>query len=182
LRYLETDRLLLRGWHDDDLEPFAAMNADETVMEFYPATLARRQSDALAMRLRRCLDKDGFGLYAVEMKSTRDFIGYVGFAKAEFAAAFTPAVEVGWRLALRSWGTGYASEAARACVSHGFSELGFDELVSFTARRNKRSIAVMERIGMSRSPDDDFEHPKLPVGHKLRPHVLYRIRKTSAGS
>ncbi len=158
------------------------MNADETVMEFYPATLNRRQSDALAMRCRRSMDEDGFGLYAVEVKSTRDFIGYVGFAKAEFAAAFTPAVEIGWRLAFRSWGNGYATETAKACVAHGFSELGFDELVSFTTRRNRRSIAVMERIGMSRNPEDDFEHPELPVGHKLRPHVLYRIKKARAGT
>ncbi len=158
------------------------MNADETVMEFYPATLNRRQSDALAMRCRRSMDEDGFGLYAVEVKSTRDFIGYVGFAKAEFAAAFTPAVEIGWRLAFRSWGNGYATETAKACVAHGFSELGFDELVSFTTRRNRRSIAVMERIGMLRNPEDDFEHPELPVGHKLRPHVLYRIKKARAGT
>lgn len=174
---LETDRLLLRGWRGGDLEPFAAMNADARVMEFYPATLGREQSDASVKRFQQGLDENGFGLYAAEVKSTRSFIGYVGFAKAEFPAAFTPAVEIGWRLAFDSWGMGYATEAAKACVAHGFSGLGFDELVSFTTKDNRKSIAVMERIGMSRNPDDDFENPDLPAGHPQRPHVLYRIRK-----
>lgn len=179
MTYLETDRLLLRGWRDDDLEPFAAMNADGKVMEFYPATLGREQSDAFVKRIRQSLDENGFGLYAAAVKSTGDFIGYAGFAKAGFPAAFTPAVEIGWRLAFHSWGQGYATEAAKACLTHGFSEPGFDELVSFTTRDNKRSIAVMERIGMSRNPDDDFDHPGLPPDHPLRPHVLYRIGNTN---
>lgn len=173
--YLETDRLLLRDWSGDDLNPFAAMNVDENVMEFYPATINREESDALAMRLQQDMDAIGFGLYAVEVKSTGNFIGYVGLSEVRFPAAFAPAIEVGWRLAANSWGYGYATEAARACLAHGFSELGFSEFVSFTTRVNKRSIAVMERIGMSRNPDEDFEHPKLPAGHHLRPHVLYRI-------
>ena len=176
--YLETDRLILRDWRDDDLKPFAAMNSDENVMEFYPAPYDRARSDALASRLQRNLDDDGFGLYAVEVKSTHSFIGYVGLAKAEFPAAFTPAMEIGWRLAFPAWGHGYATEAARHCLTHAFSQLGFTELVSFTAKGNKKSIAVMERIGMSRNPGDDFEHPALPVGHLLRPHVLYRIINT----
>ncbi len=174
--YLETDRLHLRDWRDDDLEAFAAMNADKNVMEFYPAAYSRKQSDAFAERLQQSLDDNGFGLYAVEVKSTHNFIGYVGLAKAEFPAAFTPAVEIGWRLAFHSWGHGFATEAARSCLAYGFSEFGFGELVSFTTRFNRRSIAVMERIGMSRNPDDDFEHPEIPAGDPQRPHVLYRIK------
>ena len=173
--HLETDRLLLRGWCDDDLEPFAAMNGDETVMEHYPAILSRAQSDGFAGRIQQGLDDDRFGLYAVELKSTGGFAGYVGLAKAGFPAAFTPAVEIGWRLARKFWGHGYATEAARACLAHGFANFGFTELVSFTTRRNRRSIAVMERLGMARNPLDDFEHPELPAGHPQRPHVLYRI-------
>ena len=174
---LETDRLLLRHWRDDDLEPFAAMNADEKVMEFYPAPYSRDQSDASATRFQKSLVENGFGLYAVEVKSTHDFIGYVGLAKVEFPAAFTPALEIGWRLAFHSWGQGYAAEAARATLSYGFSDLGVSELVSFTTRRNVRSIAVMERIGMVRNQEDDFVHPGLRAGHPQRPHVLYRATK-----
>ncbi len=177
--YLETDRLHLRNWRDDDLDPFAAMNADRNVMEFYPATYSREESDAFAGRCRQGLKENGFGLFAVEVKSTRNFIGYVGLAKAEFSAAFTPAVEIGWRLAFHSWGRRYATEAAKACLAYGFAEVGLPDLVSFTTRGNKRSIAVMERIGMRRDPNDDFQHPALPVGHPLRPHVLYKIQNPS---
>lgn len=178
--HLETDRLRLRDWRDGDLEPFSAMNWDARVMAYFPTTLSRVQSDALAKRAQRCLEKDGFGLYAVEVKSTRDFIGFAGLARVIIAAPFAPAVEVGWRLAHDAWGHGYATEAAHACVAHGFSERGLDELVSFTARENRRSIAVMQRIGMTRNEDDDFEHPNLPAGHPLRPHVLYRIQHMAA--
>jgi RimJ/RimL family protein N-acetyltransferase len=175
MNFVYTDRLILRDWHGDDLEPFAFMNADEKVMEFYPATMNREESDALAMRIQQDMDAIGFGLYAVEVKSTGNFIGYVGLSEVRFPAAFAPAIEIGWRLAAPSWGRGFATEAARACLTHSFSQLGFPELVSFTTRTNKKSIAVMERIGMSRRPEEDFEHPKLPVGHFQRPHVLYKI-------
>ncbi len=174
MTYLKTERLVLRAWRDEDLEPFAAMNADNQVMEFYPATLSRRESDGFAARCQERLSKNGFGLYAAEIKTTGAFIGYVGFAAADFLAPFTPAIEVGWRLAHFAWGHGYASEAAKACLAHGFSRLGFEEVVSFTATGNTRSIAVMERIGMSRNPADDFDHPNLPDGHPLSRHVLYR--------
>ncbi len=173
--YLETDRIVLRDWSGDDLEPFAAMNADERVMEFYPAIIGREDSDALAMRLQQDIDAIGFGLYALEVKSTGNFIGYVGISEVRFPADFAPALEIGWRLSAQSWGHGYATEAARACMAHAFSKFEFPDLVSFTTHRNKKSIAVMERIGMQRNPADDFEHPNLPAGHPLRPHVLYRI-------
>jgi ribosomal-protein-alanine N-acetyltransferase len=178
--YFETDRLTLRDWRGEDLAPFAAMNADPKVMEFYPELLSRAESDALAMRLQQDMDAVGFGLYAVEVKSSGDFIGYVGISEVRFPAAFAPAVEIGWRLAAASWGQGYATEAAKGCLAHSFYEIGFDNLVSFTTRINTKSIAVMERIGMSRNLGEDFEHPKLPEGHPLRPHVLYRIARPSA--
>jgi ribosomal-protein-alanine N-acetyltransferase len=177
--YFETDRMVLRDWSGDDLAPFAAMNADQKVMEFYPATISREESDTLAMRLQQNMDAIGFGLYAAEVKSTGSFVGYVGISEVGFTADFAPALEIGWRLAAESWGQGYATEAAKACLAHAFSELEFPDLVSFTTRGNKKSIAVMERIGMSRNPDDDFEHPNLPAGHPLRPHVLYRIGNPS---
>ena len=148
-------------------------------MEFYPAVINREESDALAMRLQKDIDAIGFGLYAAEVKSTANFIGYVGISEVRFPADFAPATEIGWRLAADSWGHGYATEAAKACMAHAFSELEFPGLVSFTTKGNKRSIAVMERIGMSRSSADDFEHPNLPEGHPLRPHVLYRSEKSS---
>ncbi len=178
--HLETDRLLLRSWTGDDLEPFAAMSADAAVMQFYPAPLSREEAYALAQWFQQSLDANGFGFYALEAKATGAFLGYVGLAKTEFDAAFTPAVEIGWRLAAASWGQGYATEAARACLQHGFAALGLDEIVSFTTPQNTRSIAVMERLGMVRDPADDFEHPKLPAGHPLRPHVLYRLANPAA--
>jgi RimJ/RimL family protein N-acetyltransferase len=173
--HLETDRLLLRDWTLDDYEPFAALNADAAVMEHFPAPLGRTQSDGFAERIQRSLNHDGFGLYAVEVKATGTFIGFVGFSRVGFQAAFTPAVEIGWRLAQTAWGQGFATEAAKSCLAHGFSELGFAGVVSFTTRNNKRSIAVMERIGMTRDPQGDFECPQVPVGHAQRPHVLYKI-------
>jgi RimJ/RimL family protein N-acetyltransferase len=173
--HLESDRLLLRDWIEDDFEPFAALNADETVMAHFPAPLGRAQSDSFAKRIQQGLDHNGFGLYAVAVKATGGFIGFVGFSRVGFKAAFTPAVEIGWRLAYSAWGQGYATEAAKACLNHGFAKLGFQNLVSFTTRGNKRSIAVMERIGMTRNPDDDFECPMVPPGNGQRPHMLYRI-------
>jgi ribosomal-protein-alanine N-acetyltransferase len=109
------------------------------------------------------------------VRGTGEFVGFTGLAVTEFEAHFTPAVEVGWRLARSAWGNGYATEAARAALSFGFEEAGLNEVVSFTAPANRRSRAVMERIGMSRDPRDDFDHPGLPGGHPLRPHVLYRV-------
>ena len=173
--HLETDRFLLRDWTLDDYQPFAHLNADERVMEHFPAPLSRAQSDGFAERIQRSLDHDGFGLYAAEVKATGKFIGFVGFSRVGFQAAFTPAVEIGWRLAHTAWGQGFATETAKACLVHGFGKLGFGGLVSFTTRGNKRSIAVMERIGMTRDPGDDFECPQVPVGHTQRPHVLYKI-------
>jgi RimJ/RimL family protein N-acetyltransferase len=172
---LDPPRLKLRGWRDDDREPFAAMNADPVVMEHFPAVLTRRQSDELVEKIEAGFEANGFGLWALEVRESGEFIGFAGLSVPGFEAHFTPAVEVGWRLARSAWGSGYATEAARAALRFGFEEAGLEEVVSFTTVDNDRSRAVMERLGMSRDPGDDFDHPGLPVGHPQRPHVLYRL-------
>jgi ribosomal-protein-alanine N-acetyltransferase len=152
------------------------MNADPVGMEHFPGTLTREQSDELVGRIEGGFEAHGFGLWALELRESGEFIGFTGLAMPTFEAHFTPAVEVGWRLARSVWGNGYATEAARAAVSFGFEEVGLTEVVSFTTPANLRSRAVMERLGMSRDPGDDFEHPRLPPGHPLRLHVLYRLK------
>ena len=174
---IQTPRLLLRPWRDADLAPFAAMNADPVVMEFFPRPLDRAESDVAVGRVRDHFAARGFGLWAVEVPGVADFIGFVGLAVPRFEAHFTPCVEIGWRLVREHWGRGYATEAARAALGFGFEELALDEIVSFTVPANIRSRAVMERIGMTRSPADDFDHPGLPEGHPLRRHVLYRLSR-----
>jgi RimJ/RimL family protein N-acetyltransferase len=178
--HVETERLLLRDWQDADGEPFAAINADPRVMEFFPAPLDRVGSDALMTRIRVAIESDGYGLYAAEEKQTGAFIGLVGISKPPFEAPFMPAIEISWRLTRTSWGQGYASEAAAAVIQHAFTTLGIDALVSFTAEWNRPSRRVMENIGMTHDPRDDFLHPGLPADHKLAPHVLYRIRRPAA--
>jgi RimJ/RimL family protein N-acetyltransferase len=174
---IQTQRLLLRRWHDSDREPFAALNADPRVMQFHPAILARPESDRLADRIEADFEKYGFGLFAVELRSERAFIGFVGLAVPNFDAPFTPCVEIGWRLAADYWNRGLATEGAKAVLAHAFDSLHLNEIVSFTVPANLPSRRVMEKIGMTRSPGEDFDHPRLPDGHPLRRHVLYRIRK-----
>jgi RimJ/RimL family protein N-acetyltransferase len=174
---LRTERLLLRDWRDDDRAPFADMNADPAVMEHFPAPLNRAASDDLVERILGHWAKHGFGLWAVERPADRTFLGFTGLYSPSFEAHFTPAVEVGWRLARAAWGHGYATEAARASLAYGFEIVGLDEIVSFTAPANTRSRRVMERIGMRRDPADDFQHPRIPPGHRLRQHVLYRLSR-----
>jgi len=172
---LHTPRLLLRGWRETDLAPFAALNADVRVMEFLPRPLDRAESDALAARIDAHFAGHGFGLWAVEIPGHAGFIGFVGLSVPAFEAPFMPAVEIGWRFAHEHWGGGYATEAARAALAFGFRDLGLKEVVSFTVPANWRSRRVMERLHMRHSLADDFDHPSLPAGHRLRPHVLYRL-------
>jgi RimJ/RimL family protein N-acetyltransferase len=172
---IRTERLILRRWRDADRAPFAALNADPEVMRHMPAVLTRAGSDELAARIDGHFDRHGFGLWAVEVVASGDFVGFVGLAVPRFEAAFTPCVEIGWRLARAAWGHGYATEAARASSRHGFEVLGLAEIVSFTSVGNAASRAVMERIGMRHDPGDDFDHPLLAEGHPLRRHVLYRL-------
>lgn len=176
---LRTSRLLLRPWRDDDRAPFAAVNADSRVVEFLPGPLSRAESDALVDRIVDHFDRHGFGLWAVEAPGAEAFVGMVGLSVPSFEAHFTPCVEVGWRLDPRCWGFGYATEAAGAAMRFGFEQAGLGEIVSFTVPENLRSRRVMERLGMQRDPSDDFDHPRLPEGHRLRRHVLYRCSKGS---
>jgi RimJ/RimL family protein N-acetyltransferase len=201
-----TERLILREWRDEDLSAFARLNDDPVVMEFMPRRLSRDESDAFAARIRMDMERRGWGLWAVEVRGpTEDargtvaagvtgragaeseqrsgdgdvpFIGYVGLSVPSFDAHFSPCVEIGWRLARQHWGRGYASEAAAASLRFAFEQLSLKQIVAFTVPLNRRSIRVMERIGMTRDLAGDFEHPKLAPGHPLRSHVLYRINRT----
>ena len=172
---LSTDRLRLRAWRPADRQAFARINADPEVMEFFVAPLTGEQSDALVDRFEAGFAQHGFGVWAVEENSTGSFIGFTGLLHQTFEADFTPAFEVGYRLARRAWGHGYATEAAWEAVRYGFECAGLTEIVSMTAVENVRSRAVMEKLGMSHDPSDDFDHPRVPDGHPLQRHVLYRL-------
>lgn len=174
---IRTPRLLMRRWRESDLAPYAALNADVEVTRYLAGPLTRERSDAMVERIERGFAEHGFGLWALEVAETGEFIGFTGLSVPGFEAHFTPAVEVGWRLARSAWGNGYATEAARAAVAYGFDQAGLDEIVSFTTAANRASRAVMERLGMTRDPADDFAHPRLAADHPLRPHVLYRLRR-----
>lgn len=174
VRY-ETERLILRQWEDKDIIPFAAMNADQLVMEYFPKTLTVDETVTMVTKISDKIAVNGFGFYACELKSTREFIGFVGLNIPDFNADFTPCVEIGWRLARKFWGNGYAKEAALKCLSSGFTDFGLNEIVSFTAKQNQRSWQLMKRIGMEYS--GEFYHPKLATDHWLNPLVLYRINK-----
>jgi len=168
-----TLRLVLRQWRDDDGPPFAALNADPEVMQHFPSTLDETESRALAYRCAAQLEVDGYGIWAVEVVESGTFVGFVGLARPRWEASFTPCTEIGWRLARSAWGHGYATEAARAALEVAFGPAELDEVVSFTTVGNTRSRAVMERLGMTRT--EDFDHPRLPDGHPLQRHVLYRL-------
>lgn len=170
----KTPRLHLRQWVDADLEPFAALNADPQVMEYFVAPLTRDASDAMALRLQTLIAQRGWGHWAVEERDTGAFVGFVGLHIPVATLPCAPCTEIGWRLARAHWGKGYASEAASAVLDSGFKQLGLTDIVSFTACSNVRSQAVMRRIGMVY--ESDFDHPNVPEGHALRPHVLYRKR------
>ena len=170
---LRTDRLVLRGWRESDLAPWAAMNADPEVREHFPDILTRKQSDASVARFRADLDQRGWGWWAVEVRATGAFIGFTGLDPVDEDMPFT-GVEVGWRLARPHWGHGYATEAALAAVAYGFESLGLTEILAVTTATNLRSQAVMRRIGMTRDPADDFDDMTVPEG-PLRPSVVYRL-------
>ena len=174
---IETDRLILRNWREEDRNPFAALNADPRVMEFFPKVLTSDESNTFLEKVTRHHDKHGFTFFAVEEKVSGRFIGMTGLATLGENMPMAPGVEVGWRLAFDHWGQGFATEAASAALDFGFSTLGLDDIVSFTARQNERSYRVMEKIGMMREEKGDFQHPNLPLDHWLSWHVLYRVRK-----
>jgi ribosomal-protein-alanine N-acetyltransferase len=181
---IETDRLRLRLWEPRDRAPFAELNADPAVMAHFPKPLDRAESDALIARFEAARAADGFSIAVAERRSDGAFLGMVGLARVRFpeVPALADAVEVGWRLARAHWGRGYATEAARAWLAHGFGDLGLSEIVAFTVPANHRSQGVMRRLGMRHDAARDFLHPALPEGHPLRPHVLFALASsTSSG-
>lgn len=177
---LTTQRLILRPWKTEDFPLFAKMNADPRVMEYFPSVLSHKESDQMALKCKTKIEEKGWGLWAAESLDSQKFIGFIGLNEFAQDFPFAPGVEIGWRLAFEYWGKGYATEGAKAALQYGFETLHLKEIVSFTAVQNNRSRRVMERIGMHRNPKDDFDHPKLPEGHPLRRHVLYRVKQQTA--
>ncbi len=175
--HIETARLILRPWEDADVAHWIAMGADERVMEFFPGLVDRTEAEAQVAHFRDRLAQNGFGWWALETKADGLFAGTIALQDVPIDLPFAPALEVGWRLSTDYWGRGYATEGARAALDFAFRELGRTEVVAMTARRNLRSQAVMQRLGMTRSVFDDFEHPRIAPGHPIRDHVLYRIAR-----
>ena len=174
IRELVTERLILRQWKKSDFPLFAKLNADPDVMEFYPNTLSKSESNAMADKLHGLIAEQGWGFWAVETKKEQEFIGFVGLHKPGYDLPVTPCVEIGWRLAKKYWGKGYATEAAHESLRFGLEDLGLNEVYSFASVSNKRSSAVMKRLKMI-NINSNFEHPMIPVGNSLREHVLYKI-------
>jgi RimJ/RimL family protein N-acetyltransferase len=172
----DTDRLCLRQWQSSDREPFAALNGDARVMEFFPATLDRTTSDAAIDRWQSQIAERGWGLWAAELRDSHTFIGFVGLQVSPESLSFSPSVEIGWRLAYEYWGKGLATEAARGALRVGFERLQLAEIVSYTAVINRRSRAVMQRLGMQEAVTT-FEHPAVPEGSPIREHCLYRLSR-----
>jgi RimJ/RimL family protein N-acetyltransferase len=179
---LETERLIIRPWRDEDRAPYAAMVGDPHVRRFYYATMTREESDAAIDTYTEYLKRDGFSFLAVERRSDGAFIGDVGMVPVVMPIAGNPPVEIGWLLGQQYWGNGYAVEAARAWIEYGFNELDLPEIVAWTTVSNLPSQRVMQKLGMTRDPADDFLHPKVPEGHPLRPHVMYRLKRPSAAA
>lgn len=177
---IKTERLILRPWCSKDFDPFAKLNADPKVREYFPGLLNRQESDTSINLFSDHIKKFGWGFWAASLIQTGEFIGFIGLEDVSFVAPFnklTPVVEIGWRLAFNHWGKGYATEGALASLEYGFNQLDLNEIVSFTTVANQRSRHVMEKIGMHRNFEDDFDHPKLPKDHPLKRHVLYRLKK-----
>lgn len=173
---ITTDRLILRQWRPSDLEPWAAMNADAEVMRYFPAVLTREEAEAAMARAQAHIAEHGFGFWAVERRDDGAFLGFTGLMRLKDDNPLAPGVETGWRLARHAWGHGYASEAAVASLEYGFETLSLASIVAFTATTNLPSQAVMNRIGMTRREDLDFDHPALPKGHPLERHVVWQAR------
>jgi ribosomal-protein-alanine N-acetyltransferase len=173
---IETERLLLRSWTDADVAAWAEMNADPRVMEFFPSTIAREKSYESAQLMRTDLEENGYGWFVMEIKERPGFSGVLAIDDVRWETPFQPRREIGWRLPVHAWGHGYATEGARALLDFAYNTLHWDEVVAFTAKLNERSQRVMQRLGMTHDPVEDFEHPRVPEGHPIRPHVLYRAR------
>jgi RimJ/RimL family protein N-acetyltransferase len=177
MKRLETDRLILRHWRENDLTPMIAINQDPKVCDYFPEIGNRDTTIALIDRIIKHDEEHGFSLYAVEIKATHAMIGFLGLMTPSFEAHFTPAIEIGWRLSSQHWNQGFATEGAKAVLEHTFTDLNLNEVVSFTVVSNQASRRVMEKIGMQHHPNDNFDHPKLDVNSPLKRHVLYRLSK-----
>jgi RimJ/RimL family protein N-acetyltransferase len=175
---IRTDRLLMRRWRDSDREPFAALNADPETMRFFPGTLDRAASDAMVERIEELFDKQGYGLWALEIAGPAEFIGFTGLNPMPDDVPGAGGVEVGWRLARGAWHHGYATEAATAALGVAFGGLGLDEIWSMTSILNEPSQVVMRRLGLTECAR--FEHPRVPEGNPLRAHVTYRRARRKA--
>lgn len=175
--YIETPRLVLRNWKKTDLESFRQLNSDEKVMKYFPKILSSQETDEFYEAIQKEFRDYGFGLYAVEVKGNKEYIGFIGFHIATFEIDFTPCIEIGWRLKKEAWGKGYATEGAKACLKYGFNHLGFKEIYSFTAQINEPSQNVMKKLGMNYLRN--FKHPKVDSDSNLSKHVLYNIKKRS---
>ena len=173
---IETPRLVLRPWRDTDRAPFHELNSDPRVMEFFPSIPMREQSDALIDRCQEHFERHGFTFFAAELRESGELAGFIGLAHTPFEAHFTPCVEIGWRLGFTYWNRGLATEGARAALNFGFEQLRLREIVALTVPANLRSRRVMEKLGMTIDPAGAFDHPRVPEGHPLRRHVLYRIQ------
>lgn len=172
---IETERLILRQWREDDRAPWAAMNADPEVMRHFPAPLSKDESDALMARCRDGIAHHGAGFWALERAADGLFLGFVGLNCIGHEIAVKGQWEIGWRLARHAWGHGYATEAATASLAHGFGPMALPRIIAYTASTNLPSMAVMRRIGMQPMPAEEFDHPLLPEGHPLRRHVVWAI-------
>ena len=176
MNHLETERLILREWRPEDLAGMYALNQDPRVMEHYPGLKTLKETEDFINIVKAHFSKYGYGMYAVEVKNQSPFIGFVGLNHVAFTAPFTPAVEIGWRLAADEWGKGYATEAARCVLNEAFNQLGLKEVVAFTAVDNTRSRHVMEKLGFAHDSEGDFDHPFVPKEHRVCRHVLYRLK------
>jgi RimJ/RimL family protein N-acetyltransferase len=175
MKIIETERLILRTWQEEDIEAYYQINQDPKVIEFLAGSMTREQVSDFIAKTNKDQQKHRYCFWALELKDAHELIGFVGLRYINFNLPFTPAVEIGWRLGSKYWGKGYASEGAKASLDFGFNKIGLEEIISFTATINKCSMAVMERIGMKRDTNGDFAHPKLAANHPISQHVLYRI-------
>jgi 3-dehydroquinate dehydratase/shikimate dehydrogenase len=174
---IATERLILRQWRQSDWEPFAALNADPRVREYFLGVLTRQESDQEIVELSHHIDTRGWGFWAVSLRETDEFIGCIGLDEVYFKMSFSPAIDIGWRLSFNHWGKGYATEGTLAALQYGFNTLGLKEIVAYTAEQNYRSRHVMEKVGMQYDLHGDFDHPDFPDDHKHKRHVLYRCKK-----
>ena len=176
MKAVETDRLILRTWRQEDAEVFAKINQNEKVIKYLAGPMSVKDCENFIIKANAHFEKNGFGLWAATIKETGELIGFVGLSIPDFESDFTPCVEIGWRLASNHWGKGYATQAAKEVLKIGFEKFNLKEIVSFTTLENSRSMAVMERIGMKRDVNGDFNHPKLNPDHPIVKHALYRIK------